>query len=301
MISVVIPVFNEESGIEYNIKEIIKYLEKDYEIILVDDGSKDLTWSKVIELCNENGKIKGIRFSRNFGKEAALMAGISNAKGDAVITMDSDLQHPPKYIPEMIEKWKEGYKIVETIKKNRGKEKLLYKIKARAFYKFLKSISNLDMQNSSDYKLFDKSVIEKIKNFKEGQIFFRGLVQWVGYERYVLEIEIGERKNGNSKFSFKSLSKLAVNAITSFSSSLLHITIWLAFIFFICAILLVIQTSINKIIGVASDGFTTVILLQLIIGSLLMFCLTIIGIYIGKIYEEVKGRPQYIISDFSNI
>ena len=289
MISVVIPVYNEEKGIVHNVNEIIKCLPEDYEVVLVDDGSK--------ELFNENPRIVGVRFSRNFGKEAAVMAGISTAKGDAVIVMDSDLQHPPEYIPGMIEKWQEGYKIVETVKKSRGKESFLYKVSTGLFYKTLKKMSGLDMANSSDYKLLDRTVVDKIKEFKEGQLFFRGLVDWVGYERYVLKIDVREREIGKSKFKFKSLFKLALNAITSFSSSLLYITAFLGGLFFISALILGIQTIYNKVVGISANGFTTVILLQLIIGSLVMFCLAIIGIYIGKIYEEVKRRPQYIISE----
>lgn len=297
MISVVIPVFNEEKGIKHNVNEIIKYLPDDYEMVLVDDGSKDDSWKEISTLVEENKRIIGVRFSRNFGKEAAVMAGVSNAKGDAVIVMDSDLQHPPEYIPKLIEKWKDGYKIVETVKKNRGKESLLYKISTGLFYNILKKMSGLDMANSSDYKLLDRVVVDKIKEFKEGQLFFRGLVDWVGFDKYILEIDIKERKIGKSKFKFKSLFKLAINAITSFSSSLLYITAFLGGIFFVSAVILAIQTLYNKIVGVSATGFTTVILLQLIIGSLVMFCLAIIGIYVGKIYEEVKRRPQYIISE----
>lgn len=297
MISVVIPVYNEEKGIVHNINEIIKYLPDDYEVVLVDDGSKDSSWQEITKLFNENPRVVGVRFSRNFGKEAAVMAGVSTAKGDAVIVMDSDLQHPPEYIPEMIEKWQEGYKIVETVKKNRGKESFLYKISAGLFYGTLKKMSGLDMANSSDYKLLDRTVVDKIKEFKEGQLFFRGLVDWVGYERYVLRIDVREREIGKSKFKFKSLFKLALNAITSFSSSLLYITAFLGGLFFISALILAIQTIYNKVVGISASGFTTVILLQLIIGSLIMFCLAIIGIYVGKIYEEVKRRPQYIISE----
>ena len=297
MISVVIPVFNEEKGIKHNVNEIIKYLPDDYEMVLVDDGSKDDSWKEISTLVEGNKRIIGVRFSRNFGKEAAVMAGVSNAKGDAVIVMDSDLQHPPEYIPKLIEKWKDGYKIVETVKKSRGKESLLYKISTGLFYNILKKMSGLDMANSSDYKLLDRAVVDKIKEFKEGQLFFRGLVDWVGFDKYVLEIDIKEREIGKSKFKLKSLFKLAINAITSFSSSLLYITAFLGGIFFVSAVILAIQTLYNKIVGVSATGFTTVILLQLIIGSLVMFCLAIIGIYVGKIYEEVKRRPQYIISE----
>lgn len=292
MISVIIPAYNEENGLKENIYEIIKHLPEDYEIVLVDDGSKDATWEKITELNKENSKIVGVRFSRNFGKEAALMAGLEYATGEAVIIMDSDLQHPPEYIKDMIAKWKEGYKIVETRKKSRGKESILYKLSAGLFYKLLKKFSGIDMANSSDYKLLDRQVVNKIREFKEGQLFFRGLVQWVGYEKTTIDIDINERKNGKSKFKFKSLFKLAMNAITSFSSSLLYITAIIGAIFFLCAVVLCIQTLCNFIIGNAVEGFTTVILLQLIIGSLIMFCLAIIGVYIGKIYNEVKRKTS---------
>lgn len=297
MISVVIPVFNEEKGIKQNINTIIQNINEEYEIVLVDDGSKDETWARIKELSCENKNILGVRFSRNFGKESALLAGISNASGDAVITMDSDLQHPPEYIPDLIRKWKEGYKVVEVRKKVRIKESFFYRISAGLFYDVLKKLSGLDMKNSSDYKLMDRSVVDNICKFTEGQLFFRGIVDWVGFDKYTIEAEFKEREIGKSKFRFSSLFKLALNAITSFSSSLLYITAIIGFVFFLAAIVLGIQTIVNKVMGIALEGFTTIILLQLIIGSLMMFCLAIIGIYIGKIYEETKRRPQYIISE----
>ena len=300
MISIVIPVLNEEEGIKYNINTIIKNIQsEEYEVILVDDGSKDSTWEKISELSNENHNIIGVRFSRNFGKEAALMAGLAYTKGDAVITMDSDLEHPPEYIPELINKWKEGYKVVEARKNKRGKESIFYKISAGVFYKTLKKCTGLDMKNSSDYKLLDRDVVNKICEFKEGQLFFRGIVDWVGFKKCIINIDVKNREIGKTKFTLKSLSRLAINAITSFSSSLLYITTFLGMIFFIAAIVLGIQTIVNKISGNALEGFTTIILLQLVIGSLVMFCLGIIGIYIGKIYEETKRRPQYIVSEVS--
>lgn len=299
MISIVIPVFNEEEGIKLNINTIAKNIPEDYEIILVDDGSKDSTWEKIKELSDENNKIVGVRFSRNFGKESALMAGLAHAKGDAVITMDSDLEHPPEYIPELINKWKEGYKVVEARKTKRGKESIFYKLSAGIFYKVLKKLTGLEMKNSSDYKLLDREVVNKICEFKEGQLFFRGIVDWVGFDKCIININVKNREIGKTKFTLKSLAKLAINAITSFSSSLLYITSFLGAIFFIAAVILGIQTIVNKVMGKALEGFTTIILLQLIIGSLIMFCLGIIGIYVGKIYEESKRRPQYIVSEIS--
>lgn len=299
MISIVIPVLNEESGIKKNINTIISYIKEEYEIVVVDDGSKDSTWNKIKELSEENKNIVGVRFSRNFGKESALMAGLAHTRGDAVITMDSDLQHPPEYISNLIEKWKDGFKIVEARKEKRIKESIFYRMSAGLFYKTLKKLSGLDMANSSDYKIMDRSVVDKILEFKEGQLFFRGIVDWVGFDKCTIEIEFKEREIGKSKFKLKSLFRLALNAITSFSSSLLYITAIIGVVFFLAAVILGVQTIVNKFLGIALEGFTTIILLQLIIGSLVMFCLAIIGLYVGKIYEETKRRPQYIVSEVS--
>lgn len=298
MISIVIPVYNEEKRIKENITEICKYLEKyEYEMILVDDGSKDNTWQLVKELHIENNRIKGIRFSRNFGKEIALCAGIDCINGDAVITMDSDLQHPPKYIESLIEEWRNGNKIVECVRNTREKQSIGYKIFANTFYKLLKKMTQLDLNNSLDYKILDRAVVEDIKKLKETNVFFRGLVEWVGYEKKQIKIEIEQRKGDTSKFTFKALYRLAMTAITSFSSALLNMVLVLGGIFMVGGVVLGIQTLWNKIFGQAIDGFTTVIILLLITGSCILFSLGIIGMYIARIYNEVKARPRYIVSE----
>jgi dolichol-phosphate mannosyltransferase len=298
MVSIIIPAFNEEKNLYNNLIEIINVINIfDYELVLVDDGSRDLTWEIIKKISKENNKIKGIKFSRNFGKEAALFAGLENSKGDAVIIMDSDLQHPPKYIPEMIEKWQEGYKIVECKKEKRIKESIINKLGANIFYETLKRIAGYDLANACDYKLLDRQVVNDIINLKEGHTFFRGLVEWVGYEKYQITINIPMRCGDKSKFNMIGLTKLALTAITSFSSSLLYLTIVLGMLFIVGALILGIHTLINKIVGNALTGFTTVILLLLIIGGCILFCLGIIGLYIAKIYDEVKGRPRYIISE----
>lgn len=298
MISVVIPLYNEEKKMKENIAEICKYLENyDYEMILVDDGSKDKTWQQIKELHTQNSRIKGIRFSRNFGKEIALCAGIDYTQGDAVITMDSDLQHHPKYIEQLVEEWKNGTKIVECVRKGREKQSLGYKLFANTFYKILKKMTKLDLDNSLDYKILDRCVVEDIKKLKESNVFFRGLVEWVGYEKKQIEVEVEQRKGDTSKFTFKSLYRLALTAITSFSSSLLNLVLILSGIFMIGAIILGVQTLWNKIFGHAVDGFTTVIILLLITGSCILFSLGTIGMYVARIYNEVKSRPRYIVSE----
>ena len=208
IISFVIPVYNEEKTLQKNICEIVSYLKNiEYEIIIVDDGSLDKTWNIINILKCQNNNIKGIKFSRNFGKEAALLAGVSNANGDAIITMDSDLQHHPKYINEMIKKWQEGYKIVDCIKKKRQKESLFYKLCATIFYKTMKKLINIDMTNSGDYKLLDRQAVNEIIKLNDSGLFFRGMVNFVGFETYRLEIEIQKREGDTTKFNFKSTFK----------------------------------------------------------------------------------------------
>ncbi len=299
-LSVVIPVYQEGAHILNSIHAIDDILNQNnikHEFVLVDDGSRDNTWQQLEILASQQQNINAIRFSRNFGKEAALCAGLEYATGDMVVVMDSDLQHPPELIPEMVRIWKEeGYDVVEGIKNTRGKEKFLYKICAKAFYTFIYKTSSIDLNNASDYKLLDKKVIEAWKQMPEKTTFFRGMSAWVGFSRKQIGFDVQERVNGKSKWSILRLIRLAANAITSYTTMPLHFITMLGLLLFIVSFGLGIQTLYMKLSGKALDGFTTVILLQLLIGSSIMVSLGIIGIYLTKIYHEVKARPRYLIS-----
>ena len=301
MITVVIPVYNEETQIYENVNIIRGHLLKtshDFQILLVDDGSSDNTWNILKTLVNTFPEIKAQRLSRNFGKEAALCAGLEAAVGDACIIMDADLQHPPELIPEMVRLWeKEGYEVVEGVKAVRGQESFINKIGASIFYYLLSKFSGFDIRQASDFKLLDKKVVDAWKSMNERNTFFRGMSAWVGFKRISIPFDIKERSGGTSKWSVFKLFKLAVNAITSFSSIPLQIVTFMGLIFLVGSLILAIQTLYMKIKGIAYSGFTTVILLLLIIGSTLMISLGIIGTYIGKIYDEVKGRPRYIVAE----
>lgn len=300
MLSVVIPVYNEEKQIEktiHKVKNLIAQLNEDFEIIVIDDGSKDKTWDILKGLADGNTEISAFRFSRNFGKEAAIMAGLSNAKGDACITMDADLQHPPELIPEMVSLWKEGFEVVEAVKKDRGKETSLSRFSASLFYKIMHRLSGFNLENASDYKLLDKKVVQAIINMPEKETFFRGLSAWVGYKRTEVYFSVPEREAGKSRWSKLKLFRLAITAFTSFSSLPLQFVTFIGILFLIGSVILGIQTLIMKLKGWAIGGFTTVILLLLIIGSCLMISLGMIGMYIARIYNEVKSRPRYIISE----
>ncbi|NLJ97424.1 MAG: glycosyltransferase [Clostridiales bacterium] len=301
LLSVVIPIYQEESHIKNSIKVIEKILIDNkivYEFILVDDGSKDNTWNELKSLSKENEHITIIRLSRNFGKESALCAGLEYAKGDMVLVMDADLQHPPEIIPSMVNAWlNEGYDVVDGVKHSRGKENIIYRGCAKFFYYLIYKSTDVHLGRASDYKLLDRKVVEAWKELPERTIFFRGMSAWVGFERKEIEFDVADRIDGKSKWSITRLIRLAINAITSYTSVPLHFITFLGFIMFIIALILGVQTLFMKLSGKASDGFTTVILLLLIIGSAIMTSLGIIGIYLTKIYKEVKARPRYLVSD----
>lgn len=302
IMSVVIPLYQEGSHINGTIKIIEKVLidnQIKYEFVLVDDGSTDNTFSELKKLAKDNDRISIIRLSRNFGKEAALCAGLENAGGDVILVMDSDLQHPPHIIPQLYYAWlNEGYDVVEGIKRNRGKENIIYRISAGFFYYLIYKSSDVNLGKASDFKLMDRKVLEAWKELPERALYFRGMSAWLGFERKEIEFDVAKRVNGKTKWSLLRLIRLAANAITSYSSVPLHCITILGIIMFLGASVLGVQTLFMKLSGRASDGFTTVILLQLIIGSAIMTSLGIIGIYLTKIYKEVKARPRYLISHY---
>ena len=299
MITVIMPVYNEGDYIYQNVVTVDDFLNQqdiEHQFLLVDDGSKDQSYKEMCRLADDRPCVSVIRLSRNFGKEAALCAALENAGGDAVLGMDSDLQHPPKYIPEMVRLWKEeGYDVVEGVKADRGKESLGSKLAALFFYRAFRKTTGIDIGVASDFKLLDRSVVEAWKQLPERNTFFRGLSAWVGYKRYAMPFEVAPRAGGETKWTFKSLTRLAVNSITAYTSAPLFIVFWLGILMGIAAVVMAVQTLYMYFSHNAETGFSTVILLLLFIGSAIMISLSIIGLYIAKIYDEVKGRPRYII------
>lgn len=299
VLSVVLPAYNEEKMIEKAVKVIsgiLKTAEIPYELVFVDDGSKDSTWEYIKKESGENKRITGIHFSRNFGKEAAMMAGLANAKGDCCVVMDCDLQHPPETLVEMYRLWEQGYEVVEGVKRSRGKESVLHKASAGLFYKMISKAVKIDMSRASDFKLMDRKAVDAILEMPERNAFFRALSSWVGFKTASVEFDVREREEGESKWSTWSLVKYAVTNIVAFSSAPMQCVTFAGIFVLVLAIILGIQTLARYFMGHAVEGFTTVILLLLFIGSIIMISLGIIGYYISKIYEEVKGRPRYLIS-----
>ncbi len=298
MLSVIIPAYQEEEMIPITAKtvsEILRDAQIPYELIFVNDGSKDGTWDNIVTASKEIDGVRGVSFSKNFGKEAAMMAGLAYAKGDASVIIDCDLQHPPEKIVEMYRLWEQGYKVVEGVKTSRGKEGPFHKLAAGMFYNIISHATGIDMRNASDFKLMDREVVETIRKMPERQFFFRAISSWVGFKSATVEFEVQERQQGTSKWSVKSLTRYAVTNITSFSSAPLQLVTLSGVVFLIFALILAVQTLVKFVTGDAMEGFTTVIMLQLISSSILMLAIGIIGYYVAKIYDEVKGRPRYIV------
>ena len=299
LLSIVLPAYNEEQNIANTVKVLSGLLaanEIDYELIFISDGSKDGTFTEIQKAAQENPRIKGAQFSRNFGKEAGIFAGLELTTGDAVVVMDCDLQHPPEVIPQMWKLWQEGAEVVEGIKSNRGRESLAYKMSAGLFYKIMSALIKMDMNASSDFKLLDRKVVNVMLSLPERNTFFRALSFWAGFETRTVEYEVQERQFGESKWSFFSLMRYAVANATSFSTLPLQMVTLMGVVSIFFSVVLAIQTLVKYLMGTAVEGFTTVILLILIIGGFIMLSLGVIGHYIARIYEEVKGRPKYIIS-----
>ncbi len=301
LISIVIPVYCEEKQIKKSVEKIDSILNDKmikHEFILIDDGSTDSTWVEMCKLQCDIPGVRAFRLSRNFGKESALCAGLELLKGDACVVIDADLQHPPEIIPEMVRLWKEEeFDVVEGVKVSRGKESIINKAGAFFFYKILKKLSGIDLDRASDFKLLDAKVICAWREMNERNTFFRGMSAWVGFKRTSIPFTVADREEGSTKWSVFRLFRLAINAITSFSSLPLHIVTILGVVFLAISFVLGIQTLYMKFNGEAVSGFSTVILLLLIIGSALMISLGIIGTYIAKIFDEVKYRPRYLISE----
>ena len=299
LLSIVLPAYNEEQNIANTTKvlsEMLEVAEIEYELIFVSDGSQDGTFSEIQKVAADNARIHGAEFSRNFGKESAIFAGLEMASGDAVVVMDCDLQHSPESVLEMWELWQEGAQVVEGVKRNRGKEKLGYKLSAGLFYKIMSKLIKMDMSASSDFKLLDRKVVEVLLILPERNTFFRALSFWTGFRQEKVYYEVQERQFGESKWSFFSLMKYAITNVTSFSTLPLQMVTVMGMVSILLSLILYVQTIIRYLMGMAVEGFTTVILLILIVGGLLMLSLGVIGHYIARIYEEVKARPKYIIS-----
>jgi len=299
-ISVIMPVYREGQELRAllaTVRESLKSAHVRYEIVVVDDGSPDDTWEVICEEAERFPEIHGVSLARNFGKESALCAGLERAAGDAVIVMDSDGQHPPSLLPVMIRAWRErGVDIVEAMKVARGRETIIDKLAAGLFYLIWNKLSGFELKGASDFKLLSRRVVNAWLQMEEREVFFRGMTAWLGFSRVQIPFEVARRNSGTSGWSFVRRLQLALTGISAFSSLPLQFVTFAGVLFLFFAVPLAAETMFMLLSGRALSGFTTVILLLLIIGSLLMISLGIIGEYLARIYEEVKRRPRYIVA-----
>ena len=299
ILSVVLPAYNEGLMVGKTCRvlgEVLKGAGIPYELVLVNDGSSDNTWEEILKAGHKDPAVLGVRFSRNFGKEAAVFAGMAQASGDVVAVMDCDLQHPPETLIEMYDLWKQGYEVIEGVKKSRGKESFFHKESAGFFYGIMSKATGVNMQNASDFKMMDRKAVNSILSMPERNMFFRATSSWVGFKTTYVEFEVRDREAGQSKWSTWSLIKYAFTNIVAFTTAPLQFVTVVGGACFGCSLILIIYSLVQFFAGRAVEGYTTTLIVLLLIGSAIMLSLGIIGYYIAKIYEEVKRRPRYIIS-----
>lgn len=297
-ISLIVPIYNEAANSQ-NLLQILSQVDPlrfDAELIAVDDGSRDQSAELIEKMAQQEPRIQLLSFTRNFGKEAAIQAGLAHACGDAAIVIDADLQHPPELIPQMLALWQQGIWVVDAVKQDRGDESWLSRRFAQVFYGMFKLLANLDISGQSDYKLLDRKVIDQLLSFPEKNRFFRGLVSWAKFPSAQLPFEVAQRSDaGGSKWSKLKLFRYAINNITNFSSLPLKFVTYLGLLTFCAGLVVAINSLIQKIQGRALDGFTTVNLLIVLIGGAILIGLGIIGHYLAHVFDELKGRPAYLI------
>lgn len=308
-VSVVIPMYYEEDVANLCYERVSAVLEElkkkyDYEIIFVNDGSKDKTLSILKEIASQNEKVKIVSFSRNFGHQAAVTAGIKEVSGDAVVIMDADLQDPPELIPDMLKLWEDGSEVIYGKRNTRKGESAFKLLTAKMFYSFLNAMSEVDIpKNTGDFRLVDRSVIDVINNLPEHNKFLRGLFSWVGFEQKEFLYDRPKRELGETKYPFKKMLKLAKDGIISFSTKPLKLVgglgILSIFISFVILIYSILSYALNW--NNLSDGWTSIMVSITFFAGVQLFSLWIMSEYISRIYDESKGRPEYIIKEKINL
>ena len=305
-ISILIPCFNEEKSLPFLYPELVKLMDGnsqyEWELMFVNDGSRDGTLEVLQQLRQKDQRVNYVDLSRNFGKENAMLAGFDYVTGDCMVIIDADLQHPPTLIPEMIKLWEQGYDDVYAKRKSRGKESWLRKRLSLEFYKILQRSSRFEvLKNVGDFRLLDRCCINALKQLRESERYTKGMYSWIGFKKKEIEFEQGDRVAGESSWSYRQLFSFAIDGITSFTTAPLRISTIIGFIVSVCAFLYMIYVFFKAVLfGDPVQGYPTLVILILFLGGIQMLSLGIIGEYIGRIYNETKNRPDYIVREFNN-
>lgn len=301
-VSFVVPVFNEEENIHEFYRRLTKVmapLPYDYEILFIDDGSKDHTSQLVRELAQQDPHVQGYVFARNFGHQLALTCGLDQSTGDAVISMDGDLQHPPEMIPQLLEKWEQGYEIVQTVRKATEDATWFKNITSRLYYKLINSMSEVRITpGGSDFRLMDRKAVDALNRFRERARFIRGMVNNLGFRTTTIEFVAPPRFAGHSKFSLKKMLRFALDGITAFSRVPLRLALYVGCVAGLCSLLLLLHVIYVKYVEQdAVPGWTTLACAEFFLGGVELIGIGIVGEYVGRIFDEVKQRPLYIIRE----
>lgn len=300
MLSVVIPAFNEQEMVPAAAEQIDGILSRagiPHELIFIDDGSRDDTWAEIRAESEHRDTVRGVHFSRNFRKEAAIFAGLQAADGDCVAVIDCDLQHPPEKLVEMYRLWEQGVEVVEGVKTDRGEESLAHRVAAKTFYRLISEATHIDMTRASDFKLLDRKAVNVLLSMREKRAFFRALSSWIGFRTAEVPYEVRERAAGESKWSTWLLIKYALSNITAFTSLPLHLITGCGAASFLAALIVGIVSIVRLAMGRVVTGLTGAVILLLFLSGLIMVGLGIIGYYLGNIYMEIQDRPRFIVSE----
>ena len=300
MLSVVIPAFNEQEMVPAAAGQIDGILSRagiPHELIFIDDGSRDATWAEIRAESEHRDTVRGVHFSRNFRKEAAIFAGLQAADGDCVAVIDCDLQHPPEKLVEMYRLWEQGGEVVEGVKTDRGEEALAHRVAAKTFYRLISEATHIDMTRASDFKLLDRKAVNVLLSMREKRAFFRALSSWIGFRTAEVPYEVRERAAGESKWSTWLLIKYALSNITAFTSLPLHLITGCGAASFLAALIVGIVSIVRLAMGRVVTGLTGAVILLLFLSGLIMVGLGIIGYYLGNIYMEIQDRPRFIVSE----
>ncbi|MCK5881573.1 MAG: glycosyltransferase family 2 protein [Sinobacterium sp.] len=299
MLSIVIPLYNEEASIDallLRLDGVFNSLEEEIELVLVDDGSSDSTWAEIERLSQTYCYITGLKLSRNFGHQGALLAGLSHAKGDAVISMDGDLQHPPEVLPELISRWKEGAKVVATRRHDSADTSFFKRNTSRYFYKLFSTVAESEIQEGeSDFRLLDRTALDELLKLKFGQPFLRGAVQSIGFKKETVDFDVEQRFAGESKYTLSKMLSFARSGLISHSSLPLKFGIWLGLFTSVISLLELIYIVVQFFIGNTVPGWASTIGFITLFSGMMFFLLGVIGLYIEDIHTLLKDRPHYII------
>ncbi|OIN59305.1 glycosyltransferase family 2 protein [Arsenicibacter rosenii] len=305
LISLIVPAYNEEENLPVLVDRLTEVMSPydQYEILVIDDGSSDRTRQVLRQLSQAYSTVRFISFSRNFGHQMALRAGYEHARGQCVISLDADLQHPPELIPTLIEKWREGYEVVYTVREPDFNASWFKRTTSQQFYRLLRKVSDLSLEDgAADFRLLDRVVVDSLNQFKENDLFVRGMISWMGFRQARIVYRPAARFAGTTKYSLRKMVKLALMGITSFSTRPLYLSVFLGFLMSIGAGIFGLEVLYEKYFtNQTVSGWTTLVLLMVLMGGIQFIVIGIMGVYLGKTFIEVKKRPSFIVSDSSEI